>query len=168
MIIETQKLSPTELIIYFPTPMRIIGCLHNNDQLPQCDTIKNINSINLAKEILLTSDFLYLKSNSEDSLEILKSFSLSELDDFYASASELIASSENIKQKIQLILKLIVAPYLKKDGGDIELVSYQNNTTYVRFLGKCNGCPYAMKTLKERVEKNLIRYLPEMQEAVLT
>ena len=66
-----------------------------------------------------------------------------------------------------MILKFIIAPFLNKDGGDIEFVSLSNNIVSVKFLGKCNGCPYAMRTLKERVEKNLIRYIPKIREAIL-
>ncbi|MBR5598946.1 MAG: NifU family protein [Alphaproteobacteria bacterium] len=74
---------------------------------------------------------------------------------------------ENMTHKITKILKLIIAPFLNKDGGDIEFSSYENNTVYVKFLGKCNGCPYAARTLKERVEKNLVSYLPEVKKAEL-
>lgn len=167
MIIETKAISPTEILIFLPQPLPIVGTFYCKDTNTQCEIINNINQTSLSKELLLTSDFLYIKSYSKEQLDDLKALSIAELDDFQKNAKKLYSSPENIEQKIILILNLIVSPFLKKDGGDIEFVSLQNNIVSVRFLGKCNGCPYAMKTLKERVEKNLIHYLPELKEAVL-
>ena len=168
MIIETKKISPFEILVFLPQPLSIIGVFYSKDNSQQCEIINNINSSSLASEALLTSDFLYLKSNTKEQLEELKLLSLAELDDYYDNPKKLYSSSDNIEQKIIFLLQLIISPYLKKDGGDIKFISYQNNIVCVSFLGKCHGCPYAKRTLKEHVEKNLIRYLPEIKEVILT
>ncbi|MBE6462840.1 MAG: NifU family protein [Alphaproteobacteria bacterium] len=166
MMIELQKLSNTQNLIFFSTPLPIVGCYLHKDSSSH-PIIENLEQTSLAKTLLLTSDFLYIESVSDKELDDLTSIAFAEIDEYPLSSPQNIASSENIEQKIILLLNTIVAPFLKKDGGDIKFEAYQNNTVFVKFLGKCNGCPYATKTLKEKVEKNLIRYIPEIRKAEL-
>lgn len=166
MMIEKKQLTDTENILFFPTPLSILGSYHNKDT-QKTDFLKELDSSNLSKTYLLTKDFIYLKSTSPQTLEDLTLLSIALLDEFTLSSTKLVAPNTNIEEKISLILKLIIAPHLQKDGGDIKLNKFENNIVYVNFLGKCNGCPYALKTLKERVEKNLITYLPHITEAKL-
>lgn len=44
-------------------------------------------------------------------------------------------------QKIEEILDRTIRPGLQGDGGDIEVVSYDNNIITVNFQGACGGCP---------------------------
>ena len=46
-------------------------------------------------------------------------------------------------------------PNLQADGGDVELVSIQENQVVVRLLGHCSGCPYRRQTLKGGIERIL-------------
>ena len=167
MMIEQKKLSLTESVLFFTNPLSIIGTIHNNDTLNLPEVAKNIKETNLAIEFLLTSDFIYLKSNNNEASNDLTSIAIAEIDDFYNTKQTITGSEENIEEKIKLILKIIIAPYLNRDGGDIEYISFSNNIVSVKFLGKCHGCPYATRTLKERVEKNLIRYIPKIREVIL-
>lgn len=166
MIIEKKQLSPTNTILYFPTPLPIIGTYIQKD-LEKPDLLKELDTQELSSSYLLTKDFIYLYSNNKENLEDLISLSISLLDELSISSPSIVAPQENLEEKIKLILKLVVAPFLNKDGGDIEFNSYQNDTVYVKFLGKCHSCPYAQKTLKEKVEKNLITYLPTITKAEL-
>lgn len=169
MVIEQKNISSTETLLFFPEPLPIRGTFYHTAQTPEpLSFLQNIADTKMAETILLTADFLYLQSTSPQTLDDLSSIALAETDDFITSQpTAQIASEQNTPQKICLILKTIVAPFLQKDGGDIEFVSFSNGIVSVHFLGKCHGCPYAEKTLKSRVEKNLIRYLPEVREAVL-
>lgn len=166
MKIEQKKLTNTATLLFFTAPLPIIGTFCSlKDEHP---LLQNIFHENLAKTLLLTADFLYLESKTPADLPDLEMLAIAEIDDYLSlPPTQQTAPNTDIKTKIDLILKLIIAPILQKDGGDIKLIDYDKGTVSVRFLGKCNGCPYATKTLKERVEKNLIRYLPEVKEAVL-
>ncbi len=166
MILEQKTLSPTEKILFFPTPIPLIGTFFSADS-SAFELIENLKSTTLAKTILLTKDFIYLQAINSQSLEDLYLIAISELEDFISQKTSHIATSENLETKIKLILKLIIAPFLNKDGGDIEFHSVQDDTVFVKFLGKCNGCPYATRTLKEKVEKNLTSYIPEIKKASL-
>jgi len=76
---------------------------------------------------------------------------------------------ENImidKAKVEEALKE-VRPTLQRDGGDIELVSVEDNgVVKVRLKGACGSCPMSTMTLKMGVEKHLKQQIPEVTEVV--
>jgi Fe-S cluster biogenesis protein NfuA len=60
-----------------------------------------------------------------------------------------------------------VRPALQRDGGDIELVGFDDGgTVKVRLKGACGSCPMSTMTLKMGVEKFLKQQLPEVKEVV--
>jgi Fe-S cluster biogenesis protein NfuA len=60
-----------------------------------------------------------------------------------------------------------VRPYLKADGGDVELVEVTtDNTVKVRLTGACDGCPFSMMTLKAGIEQVIRKNFPEMKELI--
>jgi Fe-S cluster biogenesis protein NfuA len=70
------------------------------------------------------------------------------------------------KEKVEEALKQ-VRPALQRDGGDIELVSVEENgTVKVRLKGACGACPMSTMTLKMGVEKYLKEHLPEVKDVV--
>lgn len=46
-------------------------------------------------------------------------------------------------QDIEEILDRTIRPGLQGDGGDLEIVSYEDNKLYVRYQGACGTCPSA-------------------------
>ena len=60
-----------------------------------------------------------------------------------------------------------VRPYLKADGGDVELVDLMpDNTVKVRLMGACDGCQFSVMTLKAGIEQAIRKKFPEMKELV--
>ena len=179
MTIEQKKLSDTEFLLFFSRPFPFRGTFYltpetaaaaaneiSPDNTPPF--LAELATSDLAAELLLTEGFMYLRSISPDTAEDFVTLALAEIDDYAPPADAAITAKEDYTEtKIKIILKTIIAPFLQKDGGDIEFRSFDNGTAVVRFLGKCQGCPYAQRTLKERVEKNLIRWLPQVREVVL-
>ena len=52
-------------------------------------------------------------------------------------------------QKIEAILDQTVRPALQADGGDLQIISLENNVVKVNYQGACGSCPSsAMGTLK--------------------
>jgi Fe-S cluster biogenesis protein NfuA len=71
-----------------------------------------------------------------------------------------------MKEKVLEALKQ-VRPALQRDGGDIELVSVdENGIVKVRLKGACGACPMSTMTLKMGVEKYLKEHIPEVKEVV--
>jgi len=168
MKIEKKQISDTEILLFFNTAFPIVGTFYVTNDIPSISVLENIMAQKTAEKLLLTADFIYLKTNSPKNIDDLLLITLAELDDYAESLPKMeFADVNNTEEKIKIILKTIIAPFLQADGGDIELLSYHENTVEVHFLGKCQGCPYAERTLKERVAKNLIRYLPHIKEVVL-
>ena len=71
-----------------------------------------------------------------------------------------------MKEKVEEAIKQ-VRPMLQRDGGDIELVSVeQDGTVKVRLKGACGSCPMSTMTLKQGVEKYLKQHVPDVKEVV--
>jgi Fe-S cluster biogenesis protein NfuA len=70
---------------------------------------------------------------------------------------------DEIKKRIEKVLKEDVAPELEKDGGDITLVDFKNGVATVRFKGACMGCPMAAMTLGNVVEGILRKKVKEVK-----
>lgn len=63
-------------------------------------------------------------------------------------------------EKIEKALQTI-RPYLKADGGDVELVRVTNEgIVEVKLTGACSNCPMSQMTLRAGVERALIREVP--------
>ncbi len=68
-------------------------------------------------------------------------------------------------QKIESILDT-VRPNIQMDGGDIELVKFEDGVVYIKFQGACVGCPASVYTLKMGIEEALKAQMPEVHEVV--
>ncbi len=70
---------------------------------------------------------------------------------------------EDLKKAIEQALTKI-RPMLQRDGGDIELVEVTDGIVKVRLTGACKGCPMSQMTLKQGVEKLLMKEVPGLKE----
>lgn len=59
-----------------------------------------------------------------------------------------------------------VRPFLQRDGGDVEFVSYEDGVVSVKLQGACRGCPGAQMTIKSVIEKILKEQFPEIKQVV--
>ena len=48
-------------------------------------------------------------------------------------------NNENVIKKINEVIEKI-RPFLINDGGDVELIKYDNGIAYVKMLGNCSNC----------------------------
>lgn len=75
-------------------------------------------------------------------------------------------TSEELKMNVEKALEEI-RPFLQSDGGDITLVSIDNETSVkVRLEGACVGCTVNQMTLKSGVEMTIKKYAPQIEEVV--
>lgn len=71
---------------------------------------------------------------------------------------------KDLLQKIASAIET-VRPYLKADGGDVELIDVTDDLVVkVRLTGACDGCPFSMMTLKAGIEQAVRRNVPEIKE----
>ncbi|MFV0304934.1 MAG: NifU family protein [Moheibacter sp.] len=59
-----------------------------------------------------------------------------------------------------------IRPFLNNDGGDIELISIEENVVNVRLTGTCTSCTVNQMTLKSGVEMTIKKYAPEISQVI--
>jgi Fe-S cluster biogenesis protein NfuA len=68
-----------------------------------------------------------------------------------------------MKERVQAVLDKI-RPSLQADGGDVELVEVTDQgIVKVRLTGACKGCPMSQMTLKNGIERLLLKEIPELK-----
>ena len=75
-------------------------------------------------------------------------------------------TSEEIKLNVEKALEEI-RPFLESDGGNISLVSIDDNKfVKVRLEGACVGCSVNQMTLKTGVEMTIKKHAPQIEKVV--
>lgn len=75
-------------------------------------------------------------------------------------------TSEELKLNVEKALDEI-RPFLQSDGGDISLLSIENNTLVkVQLQGACVGCSVNQMTLKSGVEMTIKKYAPQIEQVI--
>ena len=75
-------------------------------------------------------------------------------------------TSEEVRQNVEKALDEI-RPFLQSDGGDISLISIDNDTSVkVKLEGNCIGCSVNQMTLKSGVEMTIKKYVPQIEEVI--
>ncbi len=76
-------------------------------------------------------------------------------------------AAATIWDKIEEVIAEI-RPAIRADGGDIELVSFdeEEGRVELRLVGACHSCPYSLMTLKGGIEHRLRSRLPEVKTVI--
>lgn len=134
---------------------------------PLAEAIFDIGGV---ESVLITSDMVSVKKNMSSSWEDLSPQIMAEILDFLAMGAPVVSTSnesettEELLKKIWCLVDARIRPALKKDGGDIKIIKFEDNILWVELMGKCSGCPYAMRTLKDGVEKILKKNISQIKE----
>ena len=67
----------------------------------------------------------------------------------------------NLEEQVKEMLDTL-RPMLQADGGDLEFVKMEGKTVFLKLVGHCGSCPYALLTLKEGIESRLKELDPEI------
>ena len=73
---------------------------------------------------------------------------------------ELLTDNEIIPKIEEAIDQL--RPFLKADGGDIQLLRVEDNVAKVKLLGACQSCNMSAMTLKAGVEEAVKKAAPQI------
>ena len=73
----------------------------------------------------------------------------------------------NLESKIKKAIEK-VRPNLQADGGDIKFVGWYPETGIVQvsLVGMCAHCPMAQMTLKQGIEAEIKKQVPEIKEVI--
>jgi len=66
---------------------------------------------------------------------------------------------EEIIKQIEATLDKI-RPFIQKDGGDVQLVAFEDGIVKVRMIGACAGCALIDETLNNGIEAILKEEVP--------
>jgi len=73
-------------------------------------------------------------------------------------------TTEEIRLNVEKALDEI-RPYLQTDGGDISLLSIEDNKLVkVKLEGACVGCSVNQMTLRSGVEMTIKKYAPQIEQ----
>ena len=76
-----------------------------------------------------------------------------------------ISEKNELKEKILKVLDKIQS-YLQNDGGDIKLISINDNLTItICIVGACRTCPL-VNTLKESLKQYFKKEVPQIKEII--
>lgn len=171
MRIETQT-SPDENIMHFYPESKLN--IKNSSEYSDAKSIRksllaeNIFDLGGIKSVLLTPDCISVTRENNIGWNVLKPQVLAEIMDFLASGEQIVLedeslSAEELERKVTGLLNARIRPAIQKDGGDIAVRKIEDGIVYVELQGKCVGCPYAQRTLKDGVEKTVCSYIPEIR-----
>ncbi|GAA3561147.1 NifU family protein [Snuella lapsa] len=75
-------------------------------------------------------------------------------------------TSEELRLNVEKALDEI-RPFLQSDGGDISLLSIENDSLVkVQLQGACVGCSVNQMTLKSGVEMTIKKYAPQIEQVI--
>lgn len=72
---------------------------------------------------------------------------------------------QNLKDDVEVALDKI-REGLRVDGGDVQLVEINDGVVKVKLQGHCAGCPFSQMTLKNFIEKELIKNVKGVKSVV--
>ena len=75
------------------------------------------------------------------------------------------AEPTNIVERIESSLDAI-RPALREDGGDVEVVGFEDGVVQLRLLGACSACPISVMTVKHGIERRIKSTIPEVREVL--
>ena len=166
------ELSPDENVMHF-YPQSGLKVSQNcecfdHKTLRQSPLAEKIFDLGDIRSVVLTKDCVSVVKCDTGSWQVLKPQIMAEIMDFVVSGAEAVIeknerNQEEILKNINALLEARIRPAIKKDGGDISLRLFEDGVVYVELKGKCVGCPYANRTLKDGVEKLLKTYIPEIK-----
>ncbi len=77
-----------------------------------------------------------------------------------------MVSHKLILEKIEAALD-VSRPYLKDDGGNVEVVELTDDMTLkIRLIGACGTCPQSYMTFKAGIETAILQAVPEIKKIV--
>ncbi|MDD5031459.1 MAG: NifU family protein [Patescibacteria group bacterium] len=79
------------------------------------------------------------------------------------------SSAKATEDKIKKVIEK-VRPSLQADGGDIRFVGWYPETGIVQvsLVGHCAHCPMSQMTLKQGIEAEIKKVVPEVKEVINT
>lgn len=79
-----------------------------------------------------------------------------------AEVLESLPAPDEIRERVEQVLREEINPAVAAHGGHISLVEVERNQVFLRMGGGCQGCGMATATLRQGVERALRRAVPQI------
>lgn len=152
------------------TKIRIFVKNHNKSNITYCIAYCSINTIKITDiKIKYKKIIIYI---DEKIASLLKNSEINLVKNKFSSYLTLkltinIISNNNILlfEKIKNFIDLEINPKLAFHNGYIKLINIDENMIItLKFGGGCNGCSMANYTLKEAIQKKILKKFPEIKD----
>lgn len=121
------------------------------------------NSVTVSKDPSTPWDYL-----EERIMEVIKTYGDDHDPNFTITTEKPRRQLEGELKTIDDILDNTIRPGLQSDGGDLEIVSYENKVLTVSYQGACTNCPSAISGTLMAIESILQdEFNPEIQVVAL-
>lgn len=121
---------------------------------------QNILKIEGVSSVLVLPDMVSVLKKENADFQLIEPQVMAEIvDDGVAKFENFNFSGQDTKVLTDALVEARIRPFLKNDGGDIEVSGFENGVLNVRLQGRCKGCPHANQTLKNTVEAILRKYI---------
>ena len=172
MKIETQLAADNNIIHFFTeSGFPVTGSVEFADakSLRRSPLAENIFDLGDIASIVITPDCLSVTKGENADWDSLKPQILAEIMDCLTKGEAPVTAPKEDKNEKEGVVRNIIGlidarirPAIRNDGGDIVFRGFQNGIVYVELKGKCVGCPYSQRTLKDGVERLLKTYVGEV------
>jgi Fe-S cluster biogenesis protein NfuA len=176
MIIETEQTPKPDVMNFFPEKEVLkkgSAEFKSSDDITCSPLAERLFEIDGVKSIFLSENLVSVTKDEDEDWEDLKPIIMASIMEHFAMGEPVIVeealktsdneSQEEIIKKINALLDARIRPAVKQDGGDIAYRDFKDGVVYVEMQGSCNGCPYAVITLKDGVEATLKHYIPQVK-----
>jgi Fe-S cluster biogenesis protein NfuA len=70
---------------------------------------------------------------------------------------------DDLNHRVTKVLTEEIAPLLQMDGGQIELIDFEEGVVRLRLKGSCGACPTSIMAVILGMEEELRRRIPEIE-----
>jgi len=71
-------------------------------------------------------------------------------------------NTEEIRDKVEYALDSIRS-FLRADGGDVKLISIDDDVVTIKLLGNCESCQMSEMTMKAGIEEAIKKEVPQIK-----
>lgn len=171
MIIEIQETPDVDVVNFFsPEPLLKQGSAEFVDakSIRKSPLAERIFDLGGVVSLFVTPEMVSVTKDKNAEWNKLKPLVMAEMMDYLSMGEEVCCVEDcndiDVVGQIVALLNARIRPAVKRDEGDIKFVKFEDGVVEVEMQGACKGCPYAMRTLKDGVEKILKTYIPEVRE----
>lgn len=173
VLVRAQE-TPNPLAVKFVTNYPLLregkATLHTHEEYPGSALIEQLFQLKGVKQIYLYQNTITLTHDgslsfdelSEQSSSIIKTrlpihnpdFALTE----EASRAKQVVDRSHLSPDLLLIEEILdrtIRPGLQSDGGDIEVISLEENELKILYQGACGGCPSSMMGTLDAIQNIL-------------